>query len=91
MRIAVVDSYYSRGSPSGENHAVDAECVALGKAGHTVRLFSAERTSWRGSSQHTPFGLPFEREPGSVSILLMIPLIFAQTLSIALQIVGLKQ
>lgn len=39
MKIAVVHSFYSSKSPSGENGAVDQQVSALGAAGHDVRLF----------------------------------------------------
>lgn len=38
MRIAVVHSFYSSSSPSGENSVVRAQVSALRKAGHTVEL-----------------------------------------------------
>lgn len=42
MRIALVHSYYSRSSPSGENTVVDAQAAALVKAGHEVLVVSRE-------------------------------------------------
>lgn len=42
MKIAIVHSFYSRSSPSGENIVVDGQVEALRKAGHTVELISKE-------------------------------------------------
>lgn len=41
LRIAIVHSYYTARSPSGENTTVDAERAALAAAGHDVELFAA--------------------------------------------------
>jgi glycosyltransferase involved in cell wall biosynthesis len=41
MRIALVHSYYSSRSPSGENIAVEAQRDALIAAGHEVNVFAA--------------------------------------------------
>lgn len=40
MRIAVVHSYYSNRTPSGENVVVDLQRAALRRAGHDVRVIS---------------------------------------------------
>ncbi len=40
MRIAVVHSYYSNRTPSGENVVVDLQREALRRAGHDVRVIS---------------------------------------------------
>lgn len=40
MRIAVVHSFYSSDSPSGENSVVSSQIDALRRAGHDVELFS---------------------------------------------------
>ncbi|RZL74970.1 MAG: glycosyltransferase [Rhodococcus sp. (in: high G+C Gram-positive bacteria)] len=38
MRVAILHSYYSSDSPSGENISVDAQAEALSAHGHTVRV-----------------------------------------------------
>lgn len=45
MRIAVVHSFYSSDSPSGENRAVESQVSALRSAGHEVLLVSRETDS----------------------------------------------
>lgn len=45
MRIAVVHSFYSSASPSGENSVVLAQTDALRRAGHDVELFAKSTDS----------------------------------------------
>lgn len=47
MKIAVVHSYYSSNTPSGENAVVDMQVEALRQAGHTVRLLSVQTDELR--------------------------------------------
>ena len=42
MKIAVVHSFYSAESPSGENSAVSSQVAALRRSGHEVKLFSIQ-------------------------------------------------
>jgi glycosyltransferase involved in cell wall biosynthesis len=42
MRIAVVHSFYSRSSPSGENEVVEAQLEVLRNSGHEVMLIALE-------------------------------------------------
>lgn len=42
MKIALVHSFYSAGSPSGENTVVRQQVSALQEAGYEIRLFSAQ-------------------------------------------------
>src|SRR3546814_1253299 len=55
MKILVVHGRYRSLAPSGENHVVDQERVALRAAGHEVDTFerhSDEIADWR-SEEHT--------------------------------------
>jgi glycosyltransferase involved in cell wall biosynthesis len=45
VKIAVVHSFYSQDAPSGENSAVNSQVAALTRAGHEVKLFSAQTTT----------------------------------------------
>jgi glycosyltransferase involved in cell wall biosynthesis len=52
-RIAIVHSFYSRRTPSGENVVVEAQLDALTQAGHTVELV-AQRAEDREASRTYP-------------------------------------
>lgn len=45
MKIAVVHSFYNQDAPSGENSAVSSQVQALRRAGHDVKLISAQTKS----------------------------------------------
>lgn len=42
MKIAVVHSFYAKGTPSGENAVVEMQVDELRRSGHDVRLFEAQ-------------------------------------------------
>jgi glycosyltransferase involved in cell wall biosynthesis len=53
MKVAVVHSYYSGDTPSGENAVVDMQVAALREAGHTVRLLSVRTDELRNRRFYT--------------------------------------
>lgn len=52
MKIAIVHSYYSGDTPSGENAVVDMQLAALKEAGHDVRLFSVRTDDLKSTSYY---------------------------------------
>lgn len=63
MRIAVVHSFYSAVTPSGENQVVQAQVDALREAGHEVLLI-AQHTDTRGRKPSYPLEAAFSVATG---------------------------
>jgi glycosyltransferase involved in cell wall biosynthesis len=52
MRVAIVNSFYQTGSPSGENQAVISQAEALESAGHSVKLVSQHSDDFDTNGVH---------------------------------------